>query len=76
MFFSSSGSQRSQSCTDPVEDGGGKLKGVTQPGLVDRVCESTHMEDVMFTHFIKSLFWGVVVNRVGGSLKEDKDISF
>uniref|UniRef100_UPI0037E95259 E3 ubiquitin-protein ligase RNF169 isoform X2 n=1 Tax=Semicossyphus pulcher TaxID=241346 RepID=UPI0037E95259 len=32
-----SGSQRSQSCTDSVEDGGGKLKVVTQPALMDRV---------------------------------------
>ncbi|XP_070685805.1 E3 ubiquitin-protein ligase RNF169 [Pempheris klunzingeri] len=31
------GSQRSQSCTDPVEDRGGKLKVVTQPALMDRV---------------------------------------
>ncbi|XP_076592173.1 E3 ubiquitin-protein ligase RNF169 [Chaetodon auriga] len=31
------GSQRSQSCTDPVEDGGGKLKVVPQPALMDRV---------------------------------------
>ncbi|TKS80476.1 E3 ubiquitin-protein ligase RNF169 [Collichthys lucidus] len=30
------GSQRSQSCTDPVEDRGGKLK-VAQPALMDRV---------------------------------------
>ncbi|XP_038548753.1 E3 ubiquitin-protein ligase RNF169 isoform X2 [Micropterus salmoides] len=31
------GSQRSQSCTDSVEDRGGKLKVVTQPALMDRV---------------------------------------
>ncbi|XP_051254928.1 E3 ubiquitin-protein ligase RNF169 [Dicentrarchus labrax] len=31
------GSQRSQSCSDPVEDRGGKLKVVTQPALMDRV---------------------------------------
>ncbi|XP_030249883.1 E3 ubiquitin-protein ligase RNF169 [Sparus aurata] len=31
------GSQRSQSCTDPVEDRGGKIKTVTQPALMDRV---------------------------------------
>nr|XP_046244145.1 E3 ubiquitin-protein ligase RNF169 [Scatophagus argus] len=33
----SGGSQRSQSCTDPMEDRGGKLKVVTQPALMDRV---------------------------------------
>ncbi|KAM3615322.1 uncharacterized protein V6R79_000222 [Siganus canaliculatus] len=32
-----SGSRRSQSCTDPVEDRAGKLKVVPQPGLLDRV---------------------------------------
>ncbi|KAM6988006.1 E3 ubiquitin-protein ligase RNF169 [Tautogolabrus adspersus] len=32
-----SGSQRSQSCTDSVEDRGGKLKVVPQPALMDRV---------------------------------------
>ncbi|XP_071352923.1 E3 ubiquitin-protein ligase RNF169 [Trachinotus anak] len=32
-----SGSQRSQSCTDPVEDSGGKLKVTTQPAMMDRV---------------------------------------
>ncbi|CAJ1066370.1 E3 ubiquitin-protein ligase RNF169 [Xyrichtys novacula] len=32
-----SGSQRSQSCTDSVEDRGGKLKVVLQPAMVDRV---------------------------------------
>ncbi|XP_070762607.1 E3 ubiquitin-protein ligase RNF169 [Enoplosus armatus] len=31
------GSQRSQSCTDSVEDRGGKLKVVIQPALMDRV---------------------------------------
>ncbi|XP_059187388.1 E3 ubiquitin-protein ligase RNF169 [Centropristis striata] len=31
------GSQRSQSCTDSVEDRGGKLKLVTQPTFMDRV---------------------------------------
>ncbi|XP_042337536.1 E3 ubiquitin-protein ligase RNF169, partial [Plectropomus leopardus] len=36
LFFFS-GSQRSQSCTDPVEDRGAKPKVVLQPALVDRV---------------------------------------
>ncbi|XP_022594179.1 E3 ubiquitin-protein ligase RNF169 [Seriola dumerili] len=31
------GSQRSQSCTDPVEDSGGKRKVTTQPAMMDRV---------------------------------------
>ncbi|XP_031166350.1 E3 ubiquitin-protein ligase RNF169 [Sander lucioperca] len=31
------GSQRSQSCTDPVEERGRKLKVITQPALMDRV---------------------------------------
>ncbi|KAL7401362.1 hypothetical protein ABVT39_026935 [Epinephelus coioides] len=31
------GSRRSQSCTDPVEDRGGKLKVIAQPALMDRV---------------------------------------
>lgn len=31
------GSQRSQSCTDPMEDRGAKLKVVTQPALMDAV---------------------------------------
>ncbi|XP_029373770.1 E3 ubiquitin-protein ligase RNF169 isoform X2 [Echeneis naucrates] len=31
------GSQRSQSCTDPVEDSGGKLKGTTQQAAMDWV---------------------------------------
>ncbi|XP_039986090.1 E3 ubiquitin-protein ligase RNF169 isoform X2 [Xiphias gladius] len=30
-------SQRSRSCTDPVEDRGGKLKVATQPAMMDRV---------------------------------------
>lgn len=33
----SSGSQRSRSCTDPVEDGGGKLKVFPPPAMMDRV---------------------------------------
>ncbi|KAM6932403.1 E3 ubiquitin-protein ligase RNF169 isoform 1-T1 [Lycodopsis pacificus] len=33
----SSGAQRSQSCSEPVEDRGGKTKVVTQPALMDRV---------------------------------------
>ncbi|XP_019223167.1 E3 ubiquitin-protein ligase RNF169 isoform X2 [Oreochromis niloticus] len=44
---SSAGScQRSRSCTDPVEDGGGKMKVVTQPAAVmDRVCETVVSRD-------------------------------
>ncbi|XP_034404388.1 E3 ubiquitin-protein ligase RNF169 [Cyclopterus lumpus] len=33
----SSGAQRSQSCSEPVEDRGGKTKAVTQPALMARV---------------------------------------
>lgn len=49
LLFFFSGSQRSQSCTDSVEDRGGKLKVVTQPALMDRVRRvtcSAHMENI------------------------------